>query len=155
LAANTIKNFVAQRCDEIGADVDAWGDSSRQDLTMAGGATRSRRVACSDLGSTSIPQHWLTMRVKDEIPTDMIFDWFREHACEDVDGKRTAGEFLARLHADVDTFRDLAQLDRQRWPTQHSLIQANTHRPFGHTHGSRLAAPRPELRSSLHDALFH
>ncbi|MEZ5311016.1 MAG: hypothetical protein R2735_10590 [Microthrixaceae bacterium] len=56
-------------------------------------------------------QYWLTMRIKDEIPTDKVFDQFRKHASEHLAGMATAEAFLARLRADADTFRDFAQLD--------------------------------------------
>ena len=111
LAADLIKNYVFQRCDEIGADVDAWGEKYWQDFDndwwrdeIAQGRQLRSRI---DL----FLQYWLTMRIKDEIPTDKVFDQFRKHASEELDSIPTAEAFLARLRTDADTFRDFAQLD--------------------------------------------
>lgn len=111
LAADLIKNYVFQRCDEIGADVDAWGDKYWQDFDndwwrdeIAQGRQLRSRI---DL----FLQYWLTMRIKEEIPTDKVFDQFRKHAREELDSVSTAEAFLARLRTDADTFRDFAQLD--------------------------------------------
>jgi hypothetical protein len=111
LAADLIKNYVFQRCDEIGADVDAWGEKYWQDFDndwwrdeIAQGRQLRSRI---DL----FLQYWLTMRIKDEIPTDKVFDQFRKHARDHLDTTPTAEAFLARLRADADTFRDFAQLD--------------------------------------------
>lgn len=111
LAADLIKNYVFQRCDELGADVDAWGEKYWQDFDtdwwrdqIAQGRQLRSRI---DL----FLQYWLTMRIKDEIPTDKVFDQFRKHAAEHLDSVVSAEGFLARLRADADTFRDFAQLD--------------------------------------------
>jgi hypothetical protein len=102
---------VFQRCDEIGADVDAWGATYWQDFDddwwrneIAQGRQLRSRI---DL----FLQYWLTMRVKDEIPTDKVFEQFRKHANEHLADRSAAEEFLARLRRDADTFRDFAQLD--------------------------------------------
>lgn len=111
LAADLIKNYVFQRCDEIGADVDTWGEKYWQDFDndwwrdeIAQGRQLRSRI---DL----FLQYWLTMRVKDEIPTDKVFDQFRKHAREHLENVVSAEAFLSRLRADADTFRDFAQLD--------------------------------------------
>ena len=111
LAADLIKNYVFQRCDEIGADVDTWGEKYWQDFDndwwrdeIAQGRQLRSRI---DL----FLQYWLTMRVKDEIPTDKVFDQFRKHAREHLESVSSAEAFLSRLRADADTFRDFAQLD--------------------------------------------
>lgn len=111
LAADLIKNYVFQRCDEIGADVDTWGEKYWQDFDndwwrdeIAQGRQLRSRI---DL----FLQYWLTMRVKDEIPTDKVFDQFRKHAREQLENVVSAEAFLSRLRADADTFRDFAQLD--------------------------------------------
>lgn len=111
LAADLIKNYVFQRCDEIGADVDAWGEAYWQDFDndwwreeIAQGRQLRSRI---DL----FLQYWLTMRVKDEIPTDKVFDQFRKYSKEHLGDRASAEGFLARLRQDADTFRDFAQLD--------------------------------------------
>lgn len=111
LAADLIKNYVFQRCDEIGADVDAWGDAYWHDFDndwwreeIAQGRLLRSRI---DL----FLQYWLTMRVKDEIPTDAVFAQFRKYANEHLADRTAAEAFLDRLRQDADTFRDFAQLD--------------------------------------------
>jgi hypothetical protein len=111
LAADLIKNYVFQQCDEIGADVDTWGEKYWEDFDkdwwrneIAQGRQLRSRI---DL----FLQYWLTMMVKEEIPTDKVFDQFRKHASEHLGSVREAEAFLARLRSDADTFREFAQLD--------------------------------------------
>jgi hypothetical protein len=111
LAADLIKNFVFQRCEEIGADVDAWGDEYwlefdgdwwREQVSQ-GRSYRSR----IDL----FLQYWLTMRTLSEVPTDKVFARFRSFASEKLANIADAEAFLSGLRSDADTFRDLALLD--------------------------------------------
>ncbi|MEX1009665.1 MAG: DUF262 domain-containing protein [Acidimicrobiia bacterium] len=111
LAADLIKNYVFQRCEDLGADVDGWSDTYWRDFdddwwrdqVSQGRMYRSR----IDL----FLQYWLTMRIKDEIPTDAVFARFRGYANEQLAGRAVAEQFLAGLRRDADTFRDFAQLD--------------------------------------------
>ncbi len=111
LAADLIKNYVFQRCEEIAADVDRWSaiywgdfdDDWWRDQVSQGRLYRSR----IDL----FLQYWLTMRVKDEIPTDAVFARFRGYAKEQLADRHSAEQFLAGLRKDADTFREFAQLD--------------------------------------------
>ena len=111
LAADLIKNYVFQRCDDIGADVDNWGNLYWSDFDsdwwrdeIAQGRLLRSRI---DL----FLQYWLTMRVKEEIATDSVFSRFREHAAEHLRDRALAEVFLAQLREDADTFREFAQLD--------------------------------------------
>jgi hypothetical protein len=113
LAADLIKNYVFQRCDEIGVDVDTWADTYWEDFDtdwwreeIAQGRQLRSRI---DL----FLQYWLTMRLKEEIPTDKVFGQFRDTAKADLGTAASARVFLSRLRADADTFRDFAQLDRR------------------------------------------
>jgi hypothetical protein len=111
LAADLIKNYVFQRCEQIAADVDSWSEKYWSDFdddwwrhqVSQGRMYRSR----IDL----FLQYWLTMRVKDEIPTDAVFARFRGYANDRLADRSTAEEFLAGLRKDADTFRDFTQLD--------------------------------------------
>lgn len=111
LAADLIKNYVFQRCEDIGADVDSWSASYWADFdddwwrsqVSQGRMYRSR----IDL----FLQYWLTMRLKDEIPTDAVFSRFRGYAKEQLTDRLGAEQFLTGLRKDADTFRDFAQLD--------------------------------------------
>jgi hypothetical protein len=111
LAADLIKNYVFQRCDDLGADVDQWSDSYWRDFdddwwrdqVSQGRLYRSR----IDL----FLQYWLTMRIKDEIPTDAVFGRFRVYADEQLASVTDAEKFLAGLRRDADSFREFAQFD--------------------------------------------
>lgn len=111
LAADLIKNYVFQRCDDLGADVDVWSETHWRDFdddwwrhqVSQGRQYRSR----IDL----FLQYWLTMRVKDEIPTDAVFARFRSYTGEQLSTLASAEEFLVGMRRDADAFREFAQLD--------------------------------------------
>ena len=111
LAADLIKNYVFQRLDDLGVDVDNvsdkyWRDFDEdwwRDQVSQGRLYRSR----IDLFLRS----WLTMRMKEEIPTDSVFSRFRTYASDTLDKESAATAFLKQLRKDADTFRDFAQLD--------------------------------------------
>jgi hypothetical protein len=110
LAADLVKNYVFQRCEGIGADVDAWAAAYWGDFDddwwrgqVAQGRLYRSRI---DL----FLQYWLTMRVKEEIPTDALFSRFRDYASEHLAQRSTAEAFLAGMRKDADTFRDFAEL---------------------------------------------
>ena len=111
LAADLIKNYVFQRCEEIGVDVDEWNERFWQDFdedwwreeVSQGRFFRSR----IDL----FLQYWLTMRLKDEVPTDGVFRRFREYASTQLSDAAGALGFLQGLQRDANAFRDFANLD--------------------------------------------
>lgn len=111
LAADLIKNYVFQQCEEVGADVDKWADVYWQELDddwwrdqVAQGRLYRSRI---DL----FLQYWLTMCLKDEIPTDAVFKRFRAYADSHLSSTPDAEVFLKGLRRDADTFREFAQLD--------------------------------------------
>lgn len=111
LGADLVKNFVFQRCEKIGADVDTWSDLYWQDFD---GDWWREQVAQGRLFRSRIDlflQYWLTMRIRAEIPTDKLFARFRTYAGELLADKVAAEEFLAGLRRDADLFRDLTELD--------------------------------------------
>jgi hypothetical protein len=111
LAADLIKNMIFQRGEDIGADVDAWGESYWADFdedwwrqeVQQGRLFRSR----IDL----FLQYWLTMRVQDEIPAERVFAHFRDYASAHLTTADSATQLLAGLRRDADTFRGFAELD--------------------------------------------
>ena len=116
LAADLIKNYVFQRCEELGADVDAWSETYWQDFDedwwrdqVAQGRLYRSRI---DL----FLQYWLTMRLGEEVPTDAVFTRFRRYAGKHLTSMSSAKVFLAELRRDADTFRDFAQLDPASGP---------------------------------------
>jgi hypothetical protein len=116
LAADLIKNMVFQRGEDLGADVDTWGEKYwadfdedwwRQEIQQ-GRLFRSR----IDL----FLQYWLTMRVQDEIPAEKIFAHFREYASPHLTTVEKATQLLIGLRRDADTFRGFAELDPSSAP---------------------------------------
>jgi hypothetical protein len=110
LAADLIKNLIFQRGDELGADVDAWGEAYWADFdedwwrkeVQQGRLFRSR----IDL----FLQYWLTMLEQDEIPAEQVFARFRKYAEAKLDDVATAESLLVALRRDADTFRGFADL---------------------------------------------
>lgn len=116
LAADLIKNMVIQRGEDLGADVELWGerywadfdeDWWRQEIQQ-GRLFRSR----IDL----FLQYWLTMREQDEISAEKVFDRFREHAKSHLTTAESATQLLVELRRDADTFRGFAELDPSSAP---------------------------------------
>jgi len=116
LAADLIKNMVFQRGEDLGADVDAWGEKYWADFdedwwrqeVQQGRLFRSR----IDL----FLQYWLTMYMREEIPAEKIFAQFREHASPHLTTADKATQLLIGLRRDADTFRGFAELDPSSAP---------------------------------------
>ena len=116
LAADLIKNMVFQRGEDLGADVDTWGEKYWADFdedwwrqeVQQGRLFRSR----IDL----FLQYWLTMRMQDEIPAEKIFAEFRKYASQHLTTAEKATQLLIGLRRDADTFRGFAELDPSSAP---------------------------------------
>lgn len=110
LAADLIKNWIFQTGDQIGADTESWAelwvefdeDWWRKEISQ-GRHLRSR----IDI----FLQYWLTMRTKEEVPTEGIFRRFREYAGELTTTVQSAERLLAEMNRDAATFRSFGQLD--------------------------------------------
>jgi Protein of unknown function DUF262/Protein of unknown function (DUF1524) len=111
LAADLIKNYLFQQCEEIGADVDAWADTYWQDFdddwwrdqVSQGRLYRSR--------IDMFLQYWLTMRLRDEILSEALFARFKSFAAAYLRSTADAAAFLRSLRHDADTYRDLVTKD--------------------------------------------
>ena len=97
LAADLIKNFIFQQCEEIGADVDTWSEKYWKDFDedwwrdqVAQGRLYRSRI---DL----FLQYWLTMRRREEIPTDAVFGRFKSYSNEQLQSVPDAESFLKSL----------------------------------------------------------
>lgn len=111
LQADLIKNFLFQECEALGADVDAWSDMYWLDFDedwwrdqVAQGRLFRSRI---DL----FLQYWLTMRLRDDVPTDKVFAYFKEYSKGFLSYTSDAERFLKELRRDADTFKEFAQLD--------------------------------------------
>jgi hypothetical protein len=111
LAADLIKNFIFQRCEAIGADVDAWTEVYWKDFDED---WWRNQVAQGRLYRSRIDlflQYWLTMRRRDEVPTDAVFSTFRSYAAPQLEETGSAEAFLKELRRDADTYRHLVTLN--------------------------------------------
>jgi hypothetical protein len=111
LAADLIKNFVFDRCERIGANVDEWAEAYWQDFDTEWwrGQVSQGRLYRSRIDL--FLQYWLTMRTFSEVPTDSVFLRFREFAQQSLSSVPDAEVFLRALRKDAETFRQLAVLD--------------------------------------------
>jgi hypothetical protein len=107
LAADLIKNYVFQQCENIGADVDSWSEIYWQDFDedwwrdqVAQGRLYRSRI---DL----FLQYWLTMRLRAEVPTDAVFSNFQKFARAHLGSTDDAEAFLKGFRRDADTYREL------------------------------------------------
>jgi Protein of unknown function DUF262/Protein of unknown function (DUF1524) len=107
LAADLIKNYLFQKCEALGADVDSWSDVYWKDFDedwwrdqVAQGRLFRSRI---DL----FLQYWLTMRRREEIPSDAVFARFRSFSDEHLTSQADAEAFLQALRRDADTYREL------------------------------------------------
>ena len=110
LAADLIKNWVFQRGEDLAADTEAWADKYWAEFDEDWWRQRINQGRHLRSRIDIFLQYWLTMRAKEEIPTEGIFRRFREYAtprCEDPAG---ADLLLGDLRRDADTFRGFAQL---------------------------------------------
>lgn len=113
LAADLIKNYVFQRLDDIGVDVDAWDDLYWEDFDDPWWREQVRQGRLYRARIDLFLQYWLTMRAMDEIPADAVFRRFRNYVEERgrLGDEEHSKSFLEQLSRDAGAFRDLAQLD--------------------------------------------
>jgi hypothetical protein len=118
LAADLIKNYVFQQCEEIGADVESWSEKYWQEFDddwwrgeVAQGRFYRSRI---DL----FLQYWLTMRRQEEIPTDAVFSKFKSHSIESLQDVIGAEFFLKTLRRDADTYRRLVANNEESAPAR-------------------------------------
>lgn len=111
LAADLIKNLIFQRGEDLGADVDAWGEKYWADFDEDWWRQRVQQGRLFRSRIDLFLQYWLTMRVQDEIPAEKIFASFRDHAEPHLASAEKATQLLIGLRRDADTFRGFAELD--------------------------------------------
>lgn len=113
LAADLVKNWIFQQGEALRADVDVWAEKYwlefdedwwREQISQ-GRLLRSR----IDI----FLQYWLTMRTQEEIPTELVFKRFRDHAKSHMHEADSATAFVQALRRDADTFRSFAEIGDQ------------------------------------------
>lgn len=109
LKADLIRNWVFRRGEELGGDTETWSethwaefdDDWWRDEIQQGRQTRSR----VDI----FLHYWLTMRVREDIPSEQVFRVFSSHARPRMSNLSDAEAFLTELKNDADTFRTITQ----------------------------------------------
>ena len=111
LAADLIKNLVFQRGDDLGADVDRWGEDYWADFDEDWWRQEVQQGRLFRSRIDMFLQYWLTMRTHEEIPAEKVFAHFRDYASPHLTSADKATELLVALRCDADTFRGFAELD--------------------------------------------
>lgn len=116
LAADLIKNWVFQRGEAAGADTESWADEVWAEFDQNWWRERISQGRHFRSRIDIFLQYWLTMRAKEEIPTERVFRRFMEYASTRFDTPQTADDLLGQLRKDADTFRSFAQLESHTAP---------------------------------------
>jgi len=111
LAADLIKNWVFQQGVQLGANSELWADVFWAELDDDWWRTEISQGRYLRSRVDIFLQYWLTMRMREEIPSDGVFRRFREHARASMPTAEEATSFLAAMRRDADQFRSFAQLD--------------------------------------------
>ena len=116
LKADLIKNWIFQVGERIHADIESWPEKYWSDFDddwwrdeIPQGRTPRSRI---DI----FLQYWLTMRTRDDVPTDEVFRKFVSHAEQRMNSSEGADGLLTEMRRDADTFRNFAQLDPDTVP---------------------------------------
>ncbi len=110
LKADLIKNWVFQRGDAIGADVERWPDEFWLDLDDSWWREEISQGRHMRSRIDIFLQYWLTMRTRAEVLTDEVFRAFIDHAKPMMSTTAEAEELLDQLRRDANTFRSFAQM---------------------------------------------
>lgn len=116
LKADLIKNWIFQRGDDLDADTEQWPDTFWDDFDddWWRGEVSQGRQAMSRIDI--FMQYWLTMRLRDEVPTDAVFRRFTDYAGPQMTNLASTETLLTALRRDANTFRRFAQLSSSSAP---------------------------------------
>ncbi|MFD6445911.1 DUF262 domain-containing protein [Promicromonospora sp. NPDC060204] len=110
LKADLIKNWVFQRGDAVGAEVEAWPETHWADFDDKWWRTEIAQGRLLRSRIDIFLQYWLTMRTQAEVPTDGIFHRFTAYARPLMTTAADAEALLSGMRKDADIFRGFAQL---------------------------------------------
>jgi hypothetical protein len=116
LAADLIKNLIFQRGEELGVDVDAWGEKYWADFDDEWWRQEVKQGRLFRSRIDLFFLYWLTMSVQDMILAEKAFAQFRAYAAPYLASAEKATQLLVRLRRDADTFRGFAELDPSSVP---------------------------------------
>jgi hypothetical protein len=111
LKADLIKNWVFQRGERIGADVERWPETYWAEFDDDWWRAEIGQGRHSRSRIDVFLQYWLTMRQSEEVKTEQVFRSFTEYAAPLMTDADRAQDLLGELRNDADTYRALSQLD--------------------------------------------
>jgi hypothetical protein len=111
LKADLIKNWVFQRGEAIGADVDKWSVTYWADFDDVWWREEIKQGRQVRPRVDIFLQYWLTMRSQDEVKSEQAFRAFKEAAAPQMASVAAANTLLGELRNDAETYRNFAQLD--------------------------------------------
>ncbi|MBH0081957.1 DUF262 domain-containing protein [Salinibacterium sp. SWN167] len=116
LKADLIKNWVFRLGKTLGADVDKWSQTVWEDFDTDWWREEITQGRMSRSRVDIFLHYWLTMRLRDEVRQDRIFDEFRDYAEPLMLDAASAESFLSELRNDADTYRGLGALSADTVP---------------------------------------
>lgn len=109
LKADLIKNWVFQRGETVGADIDTWPDRYWSEFDDDWWREESAQGRHMRSRIDTFLQYWLTMRTRDEVLTDDVFRKFTAYAANRMSTAVEAEAFLDAFLRDADKFRAMAE----------------------------------------------
>ncbi|MEA3549233.1 DUF262 domain-containing protein [Pseudarthrobacter sp. C1] len=113
LAADLVKNWMFQQGETLGADVDLWAEKYWLEFDEEWWREQINQGRLLRSRIDIFLQYWLTMRTQEEVPTELVFKRFREHAKSRMLEADAATQFVQALRRDADTFRSFAEIGDQ------------------------------------------
>lgn len=110
LRADLIKNWVFRLGEKLNADVDMWAESIWDDFDTDWWREEITQGRMSRSRVDIFLHYWLTMRLREEVRQDRIFDEFKRYAEPFMGDAPAAEAFLRQLRSDADTYRGLGAL---------------------------------------------
>lgn len=111
LKADLIKNWVFQKGEQAGADVERWPDTHWADFDDDWWRDEIAQGRHSRSRIDIFLQYWLTMRLQEEVVTEHVFRVFTEHATPYLKTAHGAETLLTELRHDANTFRGFGQME--------------------------------------------
>lgn len=111
LKADLIKNWVFRKGQRAGADVDKWSGTHWADFDTVWWRDEISQGRQSRSRVDIFLQYWLTMRLQEEVKTELVFRVFVDYAESRMTTLDGAEALMTELRKDADTYRGISQLD--------------------------------------------
>lgn len=111
LKADLIKNWVFRHGKQIGANVEQWSQDRWDDFDTDWWREEITQGRLSRSRVDIFLHYWLTMRLREEVKTEGVFQTFKAYAEPLMATPEDADRLLTELRADADTYREMGSLD--------------------------------------------